>query len=398
MRDAHEDIDTDTDGEGHVTAILTASLTIFRLVCHIPLQQSPFLAHWVNIAAKIQRTLPLDFIPWHWKVRLEIIRLALCSPGVEAGLAVRGSANMMKMSPESIVGKISNESVRLIQLRPFYEMMVKQGLPISTELASYLEIEQCRIGEEEDGRNMPHVTDSNEQKDLMQDLLARATRSVQHSRTTSQQTNEVPSSSELDEDAATPAMDTLSANAKGKSAIDTSLFPITSRSSLNSIQEALKVDPVEAAHCLTRLPVDLPSLDLLTKVVESDVLPNVYVDPAAVTREYILHSLRVVERIGNVLSPSSDTGNFEGTSADAMDDPHLPRGRDEQVRAIKLLIMFMRNLLKKDKLPVHELSYDIHGLCTQYIWIPEVRDFKNFLEGADLGLADLDAPMTTAGG
>jgi hypothetical protein len=71
----------------------------------------------------------------------------------------------------------------------------------------------------------------------------------------------------------------------------------------------------------------------------------------------------------------------------------MPSGREEQIRAVKLLIMFMKNLLRKDMLPIQELAFDLEEIFVRYIWIAEVREFRKFLEGGDV----VDTTYSAAG-
>merc|ERR1711881_659610 len=100
-------------------------------------------------------------------------------------------------------------------------------------------------------------------------------------------------------------------------------------------------------------------------------------DTATVTREYIQHSLRTIDSIGGVFSPASVVDSPEHE-----DSPI--GGREEHIRAIQLLVMFMKNLLRKGKLPLGECAMDIEEVCVRYLWIAEVREFKRFLEGSEL--------------
>ena len=95
------------------------------------------------------------------------------------------------------------------------------------------------------------------------------------------------------------------------------------------------------------------------------------------TREYIQHSLRTIDSIGGVFSPASviDSPEHEDSPIG---------GREEHIRAIQLLVMFMKNLLRKGKLPLGECAMDIEEVCVRYLWIAEVREFKRFLEGSEL--------------
>jgi hypothetical protein len=375
--------DTDTDPQGHITAVLTIELHIFKLNCTTPLLYNPFLSHWVTTAAAIQQSLPEDLVPWHWKARLEIIRLALTSPGVEDGLVERGSKNMEKRSPESIVEKVGREKLQLIDLSPFVAMMEKQGLKIGSGIESYLAMEECRIVPGRKVETVATAAQSDFLKGLLEKTVEGAKKQQSHASIGSQQSlDSLYQSPAPHENVPSTPQDLTSTESttlnKGKDPIP-AIFPITSRSTLASVHQAIQTDPEETSRALMRLPLDLPSLELLTQVLEGEA--SSMIDADTITREYIQHSLRIIERIGSVFSPASENG-FSTTGNG--EDEHLPSGREEQIRAVKLLVMFMRNLLRKGKLPVQELSFDIEEICVRYLFIGEVKEFRKMLEGGDV--------------
>ncbi|KIW00192.1 uncharacterized protein PV09_08232 [Verruconis gallopava] len=366
--------ESDEDPEGHVTALLTCEFHIYKLNCGTPLRFNPFLYHWVLTSARIQHTLPEELVPWHWKARLEIIRLALTSPGVEDGLAERGSKNMEKRSPQSIAEKVQKERLQTIDLKPFARLLEMQGLPITEELASYLAMEDYVLMSDQRTNRPAH-------DDVLHDLAQYTNGPPVAPHETAFASSENSNGSVL---SPTHGPDTFLndspslanvPNDKGKSPAP-QVFPLTSHSTLSDIQKAFNYDPQEAMHTLTRLPIDLASLDLLTRLLESATLNAE--TASTLTREYVQHSLRIIERLGTTFSPDSDSG----AAFDPMIEG-LPTGKDEQARAVKLLVLFMKNLLRKGLLPVQELLFDLREISTRYIWIPEVREFTNFLEGGD---------------
>ena len=181
----------------------------------------------------------------------------------------------------------------------------------------------------------------------------------------------------------------LQSPSKGKAPSD-SIFPISSGSTPYAIQEALHVNPEETARAITRLPLDLTSLDLFTILLDMRAFEPEGIDPSHITREYIQHCLRIIERLGSAFSPSSDHSSTSPNPLafpEGYEDPNgaTPGGREEQARAVKLLVLFMKNLFMKGLLPVQELLFEIEEVCVRFIWIPEVRDFRRFLEGGAIG-------------
>lgn len=60
--------------------------------------------------------------------------------------------------------------------------------------------------------------------------------------------------------------------------------------------------------------------------------------------------------------------------------------REAQIRAIKLLVLFIRNLIRKGVVGPEEIFFEIREICVRYIWIREVREFRVWVEeGRDAG-------------
>lgn len=143
-----------------------------------------------------------------------------------------------------------------------------------------------------------------------------------------------------------------------------------------SIMSHIHADPDSAHHTLTHLPLDLPSLDLITTMLQEGTYSQFHLDAVQLVRDYIQHGLRDVEQMGQVPAAAIDGPSLRGNEQ----TEHM-RGREEQIRAIKLLVLFMRNLVRKSIVPAEELYFEIQEICVRYIWIREVRDFKAFVEG-----------------
>jgi hypothetical protein len=156
--------------------------------------------------------------------------------------------------------------------------------------------------------------------------------------------------------------------------------PESGYSSKKSITESLQENPENGYQLLTHLPLDLPSLDFLTTMLQDQLYYALNVDPVSVIRDYIQHSLRTIERMDNydpINNPSPSAPDFgEATSEEQ-------RGREAQIRAVKLLVLFLRNLVRKALVPPDELYYEIQEVCVRYMWIKEVRDFRSFMSGED---------------
>ena len=145
------------------------------------------------------------------------------------------------------------------------------------------------------------------------------------------------------------------------------------------MKRACEINPEEVSHALMRLLLDMGSLELLTRLLERETFKATGVDANLITREYVKHGLRINERLSTATSSHSTTGAAAPDGFNTIND--TPSGRDEQIQAVKLLIMYMKNYLRKGLLLVQELLFDIEGLCVQYIWIAEVWESRRSLEG-----------------
>ncbi|OCL07480.1 hypothetical protein AOQ84DRAFT_57952 [Glonium stellatum] len=156
----------------------------------------------------------------------------------------------------------------------------------------------------------------------------------------------------------------------------------------------LESSPATAIPILTRLPLDLPSLDLLTKLLQNRTLEGLSIDPVPVIRDYVQHSLRLVERMSFSRSDFSTYSSFASERREGnenMDNEDQigttpTHDREAQIRAVKLLLLFIRNLIRKALLPPEDIYFEIQEICVRYVWIKEVREFRAFIEqGTDVG-------------
>ncbi|KAF1965949.1 hypothetical protein BU23DRAFT_487950 [Bimuria novae-zelandiae CBS 107.79] len=135
----------------------------------------------------------------------------------------------------------------------------------------------------------------------------------------------------------------------------------------------LETEPALAISELTHLPIELSSLDFLTTLLQEQTLQSLGIEPAPVIADFIQHVLRLTEQMGQ--PDSSDM--LEGV----LDNERLVEsGREAQTRAVKLLLLFMRNLIRKALLPLESIYFEIQEICVRYVWIREVREFKAFVE------------------
>ncbi|KAJ4351200.1 uncharacterized protein N0V89_006539 [Didymosphaeria variabile] len=132
----------------------------------------------------------------------------------------------------------------------------------------------------------------------------------------------------------------------------------------------LETEPEHAIPELTHLPIELSSLDFLTTLLQENTLQALNIEPAPVIADYIQHALRTMEQMGR--------GPGETGAAEAEAEVLLESGREAQTRAVKLLLLFMRNLIRKALLPLESIYFEIQEICVRYVWIREVRGLQSF--------------------
>lgn len=146
----------------------------------------------------------------------------------------------------------------------------------------------------------------------------------------------------------------------------------------HDVLDRLQTNPNTAIHELTHLPIELSYLDFLTTLLQERTLQSFSIDPAPVISDYIQHALRLTEQMGQPPSSSSDpssTSNGAISSEEVVD-----HGREAQARAVKLLLLFVKNLIRKDLVPTEAIYFEIQEICVRYVWVREVREFRSFVE------------------
>ncbi|KAI9701334.1 MAG: hypothetical protein M1820_006556 [Bogoriella megaspora] len=153
----------------------------------------------------------------------------------------------------------------------------------------------------------------------------------------------------------------------------TNLARVNGIFSENSIDEAsivsqLKDDPSTALHRLRTLPMDIRSMELINSLLFAGLLDEH--NPPGLMQDYIQHGLRQIEQ------RYSDNVTHEIIQ----EIPVRPEDRDEQARIIKLTVLFMRNLIGRGVITAQAIYYEMQEICVRFIWVKEVRDFRNDLE------------------
>jgi hypothetical protein len=155
-------------------------------------------------------------------------------------------------------------------------------------------------------------------------------------------------------------------------------IPTTQSDDINSTQwqkallEKIKSRPNIAIPDLTHLPLTLPSLDYLTTLLVNRTLENHAIDPATVITSYIQHALRLVEEMGGA-PPIPDSQLNNGSV--------MEYGKEAQIRAVRLLLLFIKNLMRKGLVGPQVLYFEVQEICVRYVWVREVREFRNWVEG-----------------
>ncbi|KAL9095565.1 MAG: hypothetical protein Q9165_001997 [Trypethelium subeluteriae] len=134
------------------------------------------------------------------------------------------------------------------------------------------------------------------------------------------------------------------------------------------LQYELKQNPTAALDRLRTLPVNLQSLELINSLLFSGVLDNY--DPPGLMQDCIQHALRYIEHIG--IDDADAEGQGPVTSTNGR--------KEDQSRAIKLLILFVRNLLTQNVINPQTSYFEIQEICVRFIWVKEVREFRSDLE------------------
>jgi hypothetical protein len=171
-----------------------------------------------------------------------------------------------------------------------------------------------------------------------------------------------------------------------------SLESVAVPSSKPNTEEALlselRMSPETAISTIIHMPLDIPSLEIITSLLEKRVFEELSIEPLPILRDFLQHSLRLIEKMGlpapTISSETSSNTNGAGPSDsfNDQDSEEVPsRDREAQVRAVKLMLLFIRNLVVHKKLlPPQEIYYEINEICVRYIWLKEVRDFRAFIE------------------
>lgn len=143
----------------------------------------------------------------------------------------------------------------------------------------------------------------------------------------------------------------------------------------------LDTNPSLAVHQLTHLPLTIATLDFLTTLITDLKLATHGIDPKSVVLSFVQHALRIVEYARQPPTPASEPP----PQTDIGVNTYFGYGRDAQMWAVRVLLLFVKNLIQKGLVDVYPnkeytLYYDIQEICTQYIWMGDVREFKAWID------------------
>ncbi|KAF1939691.1 hypothetical protein EJ02DRAFT_456678 [Clathrospora elynae] len=148
-----------------------------------------------------------------------------------------------------------------------------------------------------------------------------------------------------------------------------------------TMRQKLKEQPDTAVQELKNLPLELSSLDFLTTLLTDRTLEAHSVETAPVIIAYIQHALRLVEKMEAPPSTSDQDSHANGAANGAESRaPVVEYGKEAQSRAVKLMLLFLKSLIRKGLLGTQVLYFEIQEICVRYVWIKEVRDFKSWVE------------------
>lgn len=149
----------------------------------------------------------------------------------------------------------------------------------------------------------------------------------------------------------------------------------------------LKEDPNLAVQELAHLPLEISSLDFLTKLLVHGTFEELGIDGPPVILQYIQHALRLVEMMEAPPPTSEQNLPVNGTANSIENGAHIVEyGKEPQSRAVRLLLLFIKNSISKGLLETALMIFEIQEICVRYVWIKEVRDFRNWVEQGDLAI------------
>lgn len=139
---------------------------------------------------------------------------------------------------------------------------------------------------------------------------------------------------------------------------------------LKDLQNAFAIDPTSTLLDLRHLPISISNLESINLFLTSTIPVEYGIDTAGFSREYVQHCLRSMETLST-------------TREDPFQD--APTERDEISRLVRLLLLFMRNLLDKSIASYQALEWEFREIFVRYVWVPEVREMRELFGVGEQG-------------
>jgi hypothetical protein len=150
----------------------------------------------------------------------------------------------------------------------------------------------------------------------------------------------------------------------------------------NVILRKLKDEPEQAVQELAHLPLEISSLDFLTKLHANGTFEGHGIDGQDVTLHFIQHAMRLIEKM-EAPPPTSqqETATNGTTNGVGNGTPIVEYGKEAQRRAVIILLLFIKSSISKGFLEAASLFFELQEICIRYVWIKEVRDFRAWAQG-----------------
>ena len=299
--------------------IINCEIRLYCLYSDMPLRHNPFLCHWVEAVQRLDHK-PARLVPFPYHALSLEETNAVRVLWIKTLLQGENFRPWLGYSPTQVYDSLLKEGLsKPFDIRPFIQMLIDEGIYDTDDHVSY-SVAQLALDEHDDDSHTVQESIEQSQEDTIQ---------------------------------------------KEKDAI----------------LQKLEKQPNEAILEITRLPIAIPYLEFITTLLTDRTLENHSIDPAPIITQYIQHALRIVERAEKPPSPTVEAeADTDGPRADGA---ALEYGKEAQTRYIRLLLLFIKSLIRKGLVELDVLYYEIAEITVRYVWIKEVRDFRSWAEEGD---------------
>jgi hypothetical protein len=332
-----------------LSLLINCECRLWSLYAKTPIRYNPFLVHWVETLQRMDKTkgaykevggglgnaISAEDIA---RVRMEWIKRLLLA---------KDMAEYRYSTPRALYHEVVTQGMRIpFDPRPYIDMLVEEGI--------YDQQPESKL-ESKPALNTPVVDgDAVESRDRQRGNAV------------------LPTTSK-------PAV------LAGRDKNDQPRI-IASKQWKQDMYSRLRNEPDTTLQEITRLPLELSFLDFLNELLTERTLESHGIDPAPIVTGYIQHSLRLIEMMESPPPASSENSSpGDGTNGAAPDVTIWEYGKEAQIRSVRLLLLFIKNLIRKGLLAPEVLYFEIQEVCVRYVWIKEVRDFRTWVEEGDPG-------------